>query len=143
MVGEVTPPSKVTVMPTDLLFRGIHPMYFQQGQLTSGVFILKKKHEIHEGPSVGVERLIPLTNFRAHMCDGWGVGRLPVSVPQSQSLTVHPLPYSEWGEHADAHAVITDYQKLTDRARNDVARFLRDALQKDILIKPSEQTTST
>jgi hypothetical protein len=54
------------------------------------------------------------------------------------SLTVHPLPDWAWGEHADAHAVITDYQRLTDSKRTDVARALRDALEKKILIKPTK-----
>jgi hypothetical protein len=141
MAGEVAQPD-IAVTPLDWLFRGINPMYFQQGKLTSGVFILKKKHEIEDGPSVGIERLIPLTNFHSRMKNDWGVGKLPVSVPQSLTLTVHPLPEPEWEEYANAHAVITDYQKLTDKGRTDVERVLRDALQKNILINPKEQTTT-
>jgi len=139
MAGEITPPA--ILAPTDLLYRGIHPLYCQGGQLTSGVFVLKKKHTLQEGPSVGVARLVPLTSFHALMGEGWGVGALEASVPQSLTLTVQSLPDPRWGEHAHAHAVITGYQKLTDKGRNDVARMLRIALQRNILRSPAEQTT--
>ena len=137
MAGEVAAPA-VTISPTDSLYRGINPLFYPQGQLTSAVFYLRKKDTIGDGPSVGIARLIPLVNFQSYIGAGWGVGELSASVPQSLSLTVHPLPDSAWGEHADAHAVITDYQKLTDSKRTDVARALRDALQKKILIKPTK-----
>src|SRR5580700_6768291 len=128
MASDVAQP-RVTVEPTDSLYRGIHPMYYQQGQLLSGVFLLKKKHKIEEGPSVGIARLVPLSNFHSYMGAGWGVGELPASFPQSQKLTVLSLPDSDWKEHAHAHAVLTDYQKLSDSGRNDVQRALRNELQ--------------
>lgn len=137
MAGEVAT-SAVVVSSTDSLYRGINPLFYQQGQLTSAVFFLRKKDTIEDGPSVGIVRLISLMNFQSHIGAGWGVGELSVSVPQSLSLTVHPLPDSAWGADANAHAVITDYQKLTDSKRTDVARALRDALQKKILIKPTK-----
>jgi len=142
MAGEITPPA-VTVAPTDLLYRGIHPQYCQGGLLTSGVFVLKKKHTLQQGPSVGVARLIPLTSFHALMGDGCGVGALEASVPQNLALTVQPLPAPQWESYAHAHAVITDYQKLTDKVRTDVERTLRIVLQKNILIRPAEQTPIT
>lgn len=139
MAGEVAAPA-VTISSTDSLYRGINPLYYQEGQLTSGVFILRKKDTIENGPSVGIARLIPLVNFQSYIGAGWGVGELSASVPQSLTLIVQPLRDLAWGAHADAHAVITDYQKLTDSKRNDVARALRIALQKKILIKPATQT---
>jgi hypothetical protein len=139
MAGEVTQPA-VTVDPADWIYRGINPEYCQLGKLTSGVFFLKKKHTLREGPSVGIARLIPLASFHSLMGDGWGVGKLEVSVPQSLTLIVQSLPDPRWEEHSHAHAVITDYQKLTDKGRNDAARVLRDALQKHILVNPTERT---
>jgi hypothetical protein len=138
MAGEVGSPA-VTVGPTDLLYRGINPQYYQQGQVLTGVFFLKKKHTLKEGPSVGITRLIPLMNFHALMREEWGVASFPASVPQELKLTVKSLPEPRWDTYAHAHAVITDYQSLTDKARNDAARILRDALQKNILIKPKER----
>ena len=141
MAGEVTEPL-VTVLSSDSVYRGINPHFYQQGQLLSGVFFLKKKHRLEEGPSVGIVRLISLPSFHSRMGEGWGVGELSVSVPQSQNLNVQSLPDSKWAEYAHAHAVITDYQKLSDKVRNDVARVLRDALQKNILVSPAERTTT-
>jgi hypothetical protein len=139
MAGEVAAaPSPASVATIDSLYRGINPLFYQQGQLTSGVFFLKKKHKIEEGPSVGIANLISLTNFHARMDKGWGAGELSASIPQSLSLRVHPLPDLKWEVHANAHAVITDYQKLTDSGRTNAARALRDALQKNIRIKPTE-----
>lgn len=135
MAGEVAPP--VTIAPTDSLYRGINPLFYQQGQLTSGVFILKKKDEIQDGPSVGIGRLIPLASFHAYMGAGWGVGEFTASVPQGLKLTVRSLPDPAWREYADAHAVLTDYQKLTDSGRGNAERALRNALQKNILISPT------
>jgi hypothetical protein len=139
MAGEVASPA-VTVDLTDSLFRGINPLFFdfEEGELKTGVFLLKKNHKLEDGPSVGITRLISLQNFQSHIGDGWGVGELPVSVPQSLSLTVHPLPDQEWGIHADAHAVVTDYQKLTNSGLGNAQRALRDALQKNILVRPME-----
>jgi len=141
MAGEITQPT-VTVGPADLIYRGINPQYYQQGQLTSGVFVLKRKHTLEQGPSVGIARLIPLASFHPLMGDGWGVGAFDASVPQSQTLAVHPLPDPRWKEYVHAHAVITEYQKLSDKRRTDVERVLRDALQKNILIKPTEPATT-
>jgi hypothetical protein len=137
MAGEIASPA-VTVSSTDSLYRGINPLFYDQGQLMSGVFFLKKKDTTEEGPSVGITRLIPLTNFQSYMGAGWGVGELAISVPHSLSLTVHPLSEPAWGVHADAHAVITGYQTLTNTKRTDVARALRNALQKKILVKPTK-----
>jgi len=139
MAGEVASPV-VTVELTDSLYRGINPLFFdfEEGGLKSGVFLLKKNHKLEDGPSVGITRLISLENFQSLIGDGWGVGELPVSVPQSQSLTVHPLPDQKWGIHAHAHAVVTNYQKLTNKQIGDAQRALRDALQKNILVKPVE-----
>lgn len=141
MAGEVASPEPaspaVVVSSTDSLFRGINPEFYHEGQLTSGVFFLKKKYTLQQGPSVGIVRLIPLSNFQSLIGSGWGVGELSASVPQSLHLTVHPLPDAAWGVYASAHSVITDYQKLTDKGRTDVARALRDALQQTILVKPT------
>jgi hypothetical protein len=139
MAGEVASPA-VIVNPTDSLFRGINPEFYHEGQLTSGVFFLKKKHTVPQGPSVGIVRLIPLENFQSLIGTGWGVGELSASVPQRLDLTVHPLPDAAWGVYANAHAVITDYQQLTDSGRTSAARALRDALKQNILVMPIEQT---
>lgn len=142
MAGEVASPEAavpaVVVTPEDSLYRGINPVFYPEGQLTTGVFFLKKKHTLEEGPSVGIVKLIPLNIFQSVIPGGWGVGELSASVPQHLQLTVHPLPDARWGKHASAHAVITDYQNLTDKGRTDAARALRDALQKNILVKPTE-----
>jgi len=135
MAGEVASPS-VTVDSTDSLYRGINPVFYEEGQLHSGVFPLNKNHKLEDGPSVGIVRLILLQNFQPLIGNGWGVGELSVSVPQRHSLTVLPLPDQEWGIHTDAHAIITDYQKLTNKGRGDAQRALRDALQQNILVKP-------
>lgn len=111
-------------------------MYYQDGHLMSGVFCLNKKHKVEDGPSVGVAKLIPLNDFRSLISAGWGVGEMLASVPLGLDLAVHSLPDPEWKQYANAHAVITDYQKLTDKRRGDAQRALRDALQKNILIKP-------
>lgn len=137
MAGEVIPLA-ITIGPTDSLYRGINPIFYQGGKLLSGVFPLNKKHKIEDGPSVGITKLIPLPDFHSVLARGWGVGELSVSVPLGLKLRVHPLPDSAWGNFADAHAVITDYQKLTDSGRGDAQRALRDALQENILIKPNE-----
>jgi len=140
MAGEVVAPA-ITIFPEDSLYRGIHPMYYQQGQLLSGVFCLNKKHKIEDGPSVGIAKLIVLKSFHSLIAVDWGVGEFLASAPLSLSLAVHCLPDSAWGEFANAHAVITDYQKLTDKDRGNAQRALRDALQKNIVIKPQERTT--
>jgi hypothetical protein len=137
MAGEVASPA-VTIDLTDSLYRGINPVFYQEGRLLSGVFLLKKNHKLEDGPSVGIVRLVSLQNFQPLIGNGWGVGELSVSVPQSQSLTVHPLADQEWGIHADAHAIITDYQKLTNSGLGNAQRALRDALQKNILVRPME-----
>lgn len=137
MAGEVASPA-VTVDSTDSLYRGINPLFYKEGgQLHSGVFPLNRNHKLEDGPSVGIGRLISLQNFQPLIGDGWGVGELSVSVPQTLGLAVQSLPDQEWGIHADAHAVITDYQKLNNRLLGDAQRALRDALQKNILVKPT------
>ncbi len=136
MAGEVDSPA-VSISSTDLLYRGINPLFYHNGQLTSPVFYLRKKDKLEDGPSLGIARLVSLTNFQSNIQASWGVGELSASIPQSLSLTVQPLAEPAWGVHAAAHAVITAYQKLTDKGRTDVARALRDALQKKILVKPT------
>jgi hypothetical protein len=138
MAGELAPPL-LTILASDLLYRGIHPMHFQQGLLLSGVFILNKKHTTEQGPSVGIEKSISLAAFHSLMREGWGVGGLLASVAHSQDLIVQPLPAPEWGEYSNAHAVITAYQKLTNKQCTDVARVLKNALQKNILINPVQR----
>jgi|ERR1700686_2139345 len=135
MAGEVKSQA-VTINPIDSLYRGINPVFYPNGQLTSGVFYLRKKDTLEDGPSLGIAKLISLTNFQSKIKPTWGVGELSASVPQSLSLTVQPLPDPTWGVHADSHAVITNYQKLTDSKRNEAARALRIALEKNILVKP-------
>jgi hypothetical protein len=142
MAGDVAQLT-VVVNPADLLYRGINPQYCQQGQLTSGVFVLKKKHSLEQGPSVGIEKLITLSGFQTRINSGWGVGALEASVPQDLTLIVQPLPDPKWEEHSHAHAVITDYQRLSDKARTDAERILRIALQKRILVTPTDQTAAT
>jgi hypothetical protein len=146
MAGEVASPEiaspqpaspAVVVSSTDSLYRGINPEFYHEGQLTSGVFFLKKKHTLQQGPSVGIVRLIPLENFKSLIGSGWGVGELSASVPLGLNLTVQPLPDARWGDYAGAHAVMTDYQKMTDKGRTDVARALKNALQQKILVKPT------
>jgi hypothetical protein len=142
MAGEIASASfAATVDSTDSLYRGINPLFFdfEEGELKSGVFLLKKNHKLEDGPSVGIARLVSLQNFQPLIGVGWGVGELSAGVPQSLQLTVHPLPDEEWGINADAHAVITDYQRLSNRLLVDAQRALRDALQKNILVKPLEQ----
>jgi|SRR5579863_7887261 len=140
MAGEIASASlAVTVDSTDSLYRGINPVFYdEEGHLLSGVFLLKKNHKLEDGPSVGIARLVSLQNFQPLIRAGWGVGELSASVPHSQHLTVHPLPDQEWGIHADAHAIITDYQRLSNRLLGDAQRALTQALQKNILVKPME-----
>lgn len=136
MADEVAPPG-VTVAPTDSLYRGINPIFYQDGELLSGVFLLKKAHKLEDGPSVGIARLIQLSDFQSLMAANWGVGQFCASDALSLQLRVHPIQETTWGKFADSHAVITDYQKLSDRVRNDVQRALKNILQKNIVIKPS------
>jgi hypothetical protein len=143
MAGDVGDPSPVAVGSTDSLYRGINPRYYQpDGTLTSGVFVLKKKHKVEEGPSVGIAKLIPLNEFRSRIDEGWGVGEFEVSVVEGLGLRVQPLPAPKWGEYANAHGVITDYQVLTDSKKTDAERALKNALQKRILIPPTERPES-
>jgi hypothetical protein len=109
----------------------------------STVFPLSKKHTLEDGPSVGFAALIPLAEFRSRMGDGWGVGEFPAAIPQSHKLIVHPLPAPEWGEYTNAHGVLTNYQHLTNNQLTSIARALRDALKRNILVLPTESSAST
>jgi hypothetical protein len=133
VAAQVTP--AVTLNSSDGLYRAINPNFYQDGALTTGVFFMKKRDKLEEGPSVGIEKLIPLDSFHTFK-PKWGVGQFPVSVPIELKLRVHPLPDETWGPYSQAHAVITDYQSLTNSRINEVQRALRDQLQKNILILP-------
>ncbi|HET8923619.1 MAG TPA: hypothetical protein VFN26_11565 [Candidatus Acidoferrum sp.] len=139
MAGEVAPPP-VTISPTDSLYRGINPQFYENGQVTSGVFCLKKKDTLEDAPSVGIEKLVPLQKFHSFMGAGWGVGQFSVSVPLGLGLTVHLLPEPSWKEYADAHAVITGYQALSNSKRGECERALRDAVRQNVRIPPSAAT---
>jgi hypothetical protein len=145
MAGEVAPPLPApapAIDPTDLLYRGINPQYYENGQVLSGVFCLNKRHTLEDAPSVGIEKLIPLEKFHSFMRPGWGVGQFPASVPLKLGLTVFPLPDSEWGDFARAHAVITGYQNLTASKLGEAQRALRDAVRQNVRIPPSPSTPS-
>ena len=133
MAAQVRPAGALD--PVDRLYRAINPNFYQDGALTTGVFFMKKRDKLEDGPSVGIEKLIPLERFHAFK-PTWGVGQFPVSVPLELQLRVQPLPAAAWGEYSQAHAVITDYQALTNSRINEVQRVLRDQLQKNILIPP-------
>jgi len=141
MAGEVAPPP--VVVATDSLYRGINPQFYENGEVTSGVFCLKRKDTLEDSPSVGIEKLIPLDKFHSLMGAGWGVGQFPVSVPEHLGLTVRPLPHLPWGEYANAHAVITGYQSLGKRKLGDVERALRDAVRQNVRIPPVSNASSS
>jgi hypothetical protein len=128
--------ASVPVSPSDLLYRGINPMFYVDGEVTTGVFFMKKKDAVDDGPSVGLANLIPLTAFHTLMAPGWGVGEFSASIPQGLGLTVFPKPEPSWGSYANAHAVITDYQSLTNKRRVEVARALTNAVRQNVIIKP-------
>lgn len=144
MAGEVAPPLPTPVIePADSLYRGINPRYYENGQVTSGVFFLKKKHTLEESPSVGIEKLIPLNKFHSFMKIGWGVGQFLASVPQNLGLKVLPLPDASWDTYANAHAVITGYKDLSDKKRGEVERALRDAVGQNVRIPPVANVSSS
>jgi len=134
MAGEVALPP--ALVPTDSLYRGINPRFYENGKVLSGVFCLNKKDTLEDSPSVGIEKLIPLDKFHSLMGAGWGVGQFPVSVPESLGLTLRPFPHLSWGEYANAHALITGYQSLGKRKLGDVERALRDAMRQNVRIPP-------
>jgi len=134
MAGEVAPPP--VLVPTDSLYRGINPQFYENGVVLSGVFCLKKRDTLEDSPSVGIEKLISLDKFHSLMGTGWGVGQFPVSVPKNLGLTLHPFPHLPWGEYADAHALITGYQSLGKKKLGDVERALRDAVRQNVRIPP-------
>jgi len=137
MAGEVSP-QPIEVLHTDYLFRGISPHYYQSGQLTSGVVVLKRKHTTEQGPSVGIEKLISLADFNKIMGDDQGVAKFLAGFPVSLGLKVQPLPDPRWNEHANAHAVITAYQTLSDSKRVEVERQLRNEFQRTIIVPPKQ-----
>jgi hypothetical protein len=91
---------------------------------------------LDDAPSVGIAKLIPLDSFRNIMPPRWGVGRFTVSVPEGLGLTVVPLPDPEWREYANAHAVITGYQSLSNKQRTDIERRLRDVVRTSVIVVP-------
>jgi hypothetical protein len=128
----------VALNAPDFLFRGIPPAFYDDGQVTSGLFPMRKRDTLEKGPSVGIEKLIPLKSFQSFIPSDWGVGRFQVSVAESSGLRVCPIPAPEWQGYETAHAVITDYQKLTNSQINEIQRALRDAIRQDTLVHPQK-----
>jgi len=126
----------VTLAGADDLFRGINPAYYHGGRLLSGVFFMKARDTKDDAPSVGIVKLISLQEFQSVTKPGWGVSRFPVSAPQSLELSVEPYADPEWGQYAQAHAVITGYQNWTNKRRDDVCRQMRNIAEKSIIVIP-------
>jgi hypothetical protein len=136
MAAEVT--AAVALSATDYLYRGINPLFYEAGTLLTGLFTMKKKHTLEEGPSVGIEKLIPLKNFQSFIKPTWGVGKFQVNLPIDLGLRVCPTPAPKWQGYETAHAVITDYQNLSNSQIGEIERALRIAVQQNILVHPQK-----
>jgi hypothetical protein len=135
MATGLVPPS-ISIASTDGLYRGINPKFYVAGQVTTGVFCLKKRDMRDDAPSVGLEKLIPLPSFRNVIAAGWGVGEFAADIPQRLGLTVIPHEDASWGEYSHAHAVIDGYQFLGKKRMGEVERFLTNAVRQNVIVIP-------
>jgi len=143
MAGEVESPAAIEAAD-ELFYRGLNPYHFDQGEVLSTAVVLKKKHTIEQGPSVGIASLIPLTNFHGLISElkgtDWGVCSFGLQVLKLLTLRAHPVPEPLWREYENAHAVVTGYQMFSNKDIGNAERQLRDALQKSILVAPQKPT---
>lgn len=114
------------------LYRFVHPNNANEdGTLNSGAFNFRRDPEL----SVGIESIVQSISF-ARFCDlkpHQGVARVGVGQVMDLGLSVTPLAELEWGEFANAHAVLAGYAAWPKQKREEIARRLRDLANQQIL----------
>jgi len=113
-----------------------------EGDPTEAHFIMKKKHRTEEGPSHGICDLIPREHaerlFHPQRIAKLNVSEM-VNPSGGQSLSergVVVIPYRDaksdefYKEYAEAHAVLTGYQDLTNKELNEFKRHLASLAKK-------------
>lgn len=115
------------------VFRGLDPKYFHDGRPTDVCFVMRKKHDLKDGPSHLRCDLIPRQEAERFFDSKWVLVRLTVGEmlrpPGQQPLSergvrIVPLPDSHFEEYANAHAVLTGYQDLSNKEIGDFKRYL-------------------
>jgi len=127
------PPSQLSSQ--DFLFRFLHWTRVKpDGTVNSGAFGLRGDPEI----SLGVEKLIPETALD-HFCSvkpGHGLAKVTMDQIQAVGLNVQLEREPEWGEFAEAHAILVGYAGWTNKRKDEAARALRDAANGWGVVRP-------
>lgn len=122
------------LLPKENVYRGLNQGLFHDGKPTSANFVMRKNHEIKQGPSHLICGLIPKAKVPRFLPPPkWLIVELNVgemlNPPSPESLSdrgvkVIPLRDEFFEEFADAHAVLTGYQELTNKEIGEFTRYL-------------------
>jgi hypothetical protein len=138
------------------VLRGLNPSHCEDGVPTEGCFILKRDDPPNMGPSFGILAAtleedgiapigaacgIPLETFATVLPSGsYGIARLNVGVVlqpiRDRAVGFVRDPEDAWGQHRDAHAMLTGYQVFTNRERRDLQRHLAKIAAQSVLKEP-------
>jgi hypothetical protein len=113
----------------DFLFRFLHSTRVNpDGSVNSGAFGLRGDSEL----SLGIEKLIPPTSLEqfCSLKPGHGLAKVRMDEIRALGLDVQQNPEYEWGEFAEAHAILTGYADWSNSRKDEAARALRDAANK-------------
>lgn len=110
----------------DFLYRFLHWTHVKSdGTISSNAFGLRGDPEI----SLGIEQLVPETELD-RFCSvkpGHGLAKVRMDQIQALGLNVQLDHEPEWGDFAEAHAILVGYAGWTVKRKDEAARALRDA----------------
>jgi hypothetical protein len=139
------------------VLRGLNPFHCEGGLPTEGCFILKRDDAPNMGASfciiesppersgiapLGVAHGIGAETFASLLpSDDYGIARLNVGVAlepiRARVVGFVQDPEEAWGEHREAHAMLTGYQVFTNRDRRDLQRHLAKIASQSVLKTPA------
>jgi len=119
----------------DFILRFLHSSRVNpDGSVNSGAFSLRADPEL----SVAIEKLIPAESME-RFCAlkiGQGLAKVRVDEIRALGLDARPDKEPEWGDFADAHAVITGHAQWSNNRKDEAARALRNAANAWGVVRP-------
>jgi len=114
-------------VPPDLnVYRALNPAHMQNGLPNDEHFVMRQKHLIGDGVSLGIAALLSISEMRSieplrNLCgDQFGIAEINVGEavqPVAESgISVIQQDDETWGFHRGAHAILTGYQSLQGNA---------------------------
>jgi len=137
VVGEIIPDAED-------VYRGLNPKFLDEGAPTMESFMISSSDPIDDGISFGRVRDISAENLLIALGKpSWGVAQINVAEALVEAratgcvIDFRQKDADDWGEHRAAHVMLTGYQSMKKKDRNDLRRYLAKLAARKIVIRAS------